>query len=194
MKTVARRMALFLLCALVLGLPAAAGTIPSGTRLTVRLGNTLSSGTSHSGDSFEGVLARDLVINGQTVAKSGAVVHGKVTYVKPSGSLHSPGVISLRLTSVEVRGKSESVNTSAVSRKGKSHTKSNVTKIGGGAAAGTVVGALVGGGKGAAIGAGAGAAAGTGVAAATGKQEAVFSSEAVVTFTTTGAASTSARK
>jgi hypothetical protein len=57
-----------------------------------------------------------------------------------------------------------------------------VTKIGGGAAAGAIIGAIAGGGKGAAIGAGVGAVAGTGVAAATGKQPAELESEAVVTW------------
>lgn len=189
MDTMCRRAGLLLGCLLVLFLPAVARTIPNGTRLTIRLGNTVSSGTAHSGNSFSGVLARDAVSNGQTVAKAGTPVRGKVTYVKPSGRLHAPGVVTLRLTAVEIDGKSEAVRTTAVSRKGKSHTKSNVTKIGGGAAGGAVIGALLGGGKGAAIGAGAGAAAGTGVAAATGKQEAVFPAEALVTFTTTGPAS-----
>ncbi len=186
-----RCLGLLFACFLVLTLPAIARTIPSGTRLTIRLGNTISSATAHSGERFEGVLARDVVSNGQTVAKAGTPVHGKVTYVKPSGRLHAPGIVTLRLTAVEVDGKSEVVHTTAVSRKAKSHTKSNVTKIGGGAAAGTVIGALLGGGKGAAIGAGAGAAAGTGVAAATGKQEAVFPAEAMLTFTTTSASTTS---
>ena len=63
--------------------------------------------------------------------------------------------------------------------------KSNVTKIGGGAALGALIGGIAGGGKGAAIGAGAGGAAGTGVAAATGKQEAVIPSEKTLSFTTT---------
>jgi len=61
-----------------------------------------------------------------------------------------------------------------------------VTKIGGGAAAGAIIGAIAGGGKGAAIGAGVGAAAGTGVAAATGKKDAKVESEAVLTWTTAG--------
>jgi hypothetical protein len=61
--------------------------------------------------------------------------------------------------------------------------KSNATKIGGGAAAGAIIGAIAGGGKGAAIGTLAGAGAGTGVAAATGKQEAVIPAERAVTFT-----------
>jgi hypothetical protein len=68
--------------------------------------------------------------------------------------------------------------------KGKGHTKSNATKIGGGAAAGALIGALAGGGKGAAIGAGVGAGAGTGVAVATGKEEAVVPVETALTFTT----------
>jgi hypothetical protein len=77
------------------------------------------------------------------------------------------------------------IATHAYSATGKSHTKSNATKIGGGAAAGALIGGLVGGGKGAGIGALAGGGAGTGVAVATGKEEAVVPAEAALTFTTT---------
>jgi hypothetical protein len=49
------------------------------------------------------------------------------------------------------------VSTSGFRAKGKSHTKSNVTKIGGGAAAGALIGGLAGGGKGALIGTAVGA-------------------------------------
>jgi hypothetical protein len=62
---------------------------------------------------------------------------------------------------------------------------SNVTKVGGGAAAGALIGGLAGGGKGALIGTAVGAGAGTGVAAATGKEEAVIRTETAITFTTT---------
>jgi hypothetical protein len=70
--------------------------------------------------------------------------------------------------------------------KGGSHTQSNISKIGGGAAAGAIVGGVAAGGKGAAIGAGVGAGAGTVVAATTGKREAVIESEAVLTWVTPG--------
>jgi hypothetical protein len=66
--------------------------------------------------------------------------------------------------------------------KGESHTKSNVTKIGGGTAMGALIGAIAGGGKGAAIGAGVGAAAGTGVAAGTGKKPAEVQSETLLAW------------
>jgi hypothetical protein len=163
---------------------AAASTIPAGTHVTVRLTSGISSRTAQAGQSFEGTLATDVVVNGKTVAQAGAPVRGKVTHVKPSGRLHAPGQLTLRLTSVE----GQAVQSSAVRRQGKSHTKSNATKIGGGAAAGALIGAIAGGGKGAAIGMLAGGAAGTGLAAATGKQEAVFPTESALTFTITGGA------
>jgi hypothetical protein len=172
---------------LLLALAAAAQTIPSGTKLTVRTGSEMSSGTAKVGDRFDASLARDLVVNGKTIAKAGAPVRGKVTHAKSSGRLHDPGELTLRLTSVQVNGKMVPISSSGYHAKGKGHTKSNATKIGGGAAAGALIGALAGGGKGALIGSAVGAGAGTGVAAATGKEEAVVPAETALTFTTTAA-------
>jgi len=170
---------------LLLAAMAAAQTIPSGTKLTIRMGSAVSSGDAAAGQKFDGTLASNLVVDGKTIAKTGAPVRGKVTYAKSSGRLHEPGELTLRLSSVQVNGHMLPISTSAYHAKGKSHTKSNATKIGGGVGAGALIGAIAGGGKGAAIGALAGGAAGTGVAAATGKEEAVVPAEAALTFTTT---------
>jgi hypothetical protein len=173
--------------ALVLLLAAVAGasTVPSGTRLTVRIDSQVSSRTAKAGQSFHANLARSLVVNGKTIAPAGAPVKGKVTYAKASGRLHDPGELTLRLTSVEINGNMVPVSTTAYHAKCKSHTKGNVEKIGGGAAAGALIGGLAGGGKGALIGTAAGAGAGTGLAAATGKEEAVIHAESALVFTTT---------
>jgi hypothetical protein len=172
----------------LLTLMAAAQTIPAGTHISVRIGQEISSGTAKLGDRFDANLTRELVVGGKTLARAGAPARGKVTAAKSSGRLHAPGQLSVRLTSVEVSGKMVPISTGSYHVQGKSHTKSNATKIGGGTALGALIGGLAGGGKGAAIGAGAGAAAGTGVAAATGKQEAVIPAEKALTFTTTAAA------
>ena len=176
-----------LLSVLAFSLIAATQTIPAGTKVTVRIGSEISSGSAKVGDRFEGSLTHDLVVDGKTIAKSGSTVHGKVTSAKSSGRLHAPGQLSIRLTSVTAGGKTVPLSTGSYHVEGKGHAKSNTTKIGGGAAAGAIIGAIAGGGKGAAIGAGAGAAAGTGVAAATGKEEAVIPAEKSITFTTTAA-------
>lgn len=167
---------------------AVAQTIPAGTPVTVRIGSEISSGSAKVGDTFAGTLAKNLVVGGKKLAAAGSPVRGKVTLAKSSGRLHAPGQLSIRLTSVQVNGKMVSVSSSPFHIEGKSHTKSNVTKIGGGAAAGAIIGAIAGGGKGAAIGTLAGGAAGTGVAAATGKEEAVIPAEHAVTFTVSSVA------
>jgi len=164
---------------------AAAQTIPAGTRITVRSGTEISSASAKVGEQWNGVLARNLVIGGKTVAAKGSPVSGRITLAKSSGRLHAPGQLSLRLTSVEVGGKSVAVQSASYHIAGKDQKKSSLIKGGGGLAAGALIGALAGGGKGAAIGAVAGGAAGTGVAAATGKREAVIPAESAITFTTT---------
>ena len=169
---------------LLLGMLAAAQTIPAGTRITIRTESQINSGSAQTGQIVSGTLARDIVADGKTVIKAPAPVKIKVTAAKSSGRLHAPGELTLRLASVD----GIPVSTSAFRAKGKSHTKSNVTKIGGGAAAGALIGGLVGGGKGALIGTAAGAGAGTGVAAATGKQEAVVHAETAITFITNATA------
>jgi len=170
---------------LLLAVAASADTLPAGTRLTIRIDSQINSGTAKTGQSFHGNLTRALVVKGKTIAPASAPVKGKVTYVKASGRLHNPGELTLRLTSIEIDGSAVPIGTTGFRAKGKSHTKGNVEKIGGGAAAGALIGGIAGGGKGALIGTAAGAGAGTGVAAATGKEEAVIHAESALSFTTT---------
>ena len=180
-----RRFGKTIVALLALGMSALAQTVPAGTHITVRTDSQINSASAQVGQSFRANLMKDLVVNGKTIAKAGSPAKGKVTYAKSSGRLHAPGEVTIRLTSIQLKdGKSLAVSTSGFRAKGKSHTKSNVTKIGGGAAAGALIGGLAGGGKGALIGTAVGAGAGTGVAAATGKEEALIHAETVITFTT----------
>jgi len=175
-----RRLAAILLCAV---LTAGAVGLPAGKLVRVLLGQTISSGTARSGSAWEGTLASDLVENGKVLARKGAPVRGRIVEAKESGRLSSPGVLKLQLTSIQINGRQTPVHTGTVVRSGSSHKRRDSTAIGGGAAAGAIIGALAGGGKGAAIGAGAGAAAGTAGAAVTGKKDVRIPDETVLTFT-----------
>jgi hypothetical protein len=156
----------------------AAQDLPSGTRLTVRLGQTISSDKARSGDAWDGTLAQDLIANGNTVGRRGDPVRGKVVDAKASGRLEGQAVLVLQVTSVN----GMHVITESVSSKGGGHSGRNAKAIGGGAVAGAIIGGIIGGGKGAAIGAGSGGAVGAGGAAASGKKNVKFPVETVLTF------------
>jgi hypothetical protein len=170
-------------------------TVPAGTELAVRLGQEISSGTASDGATFEGTLASPLAVNGTEVAAVGSAVTGKVTHAVSSGRLNRPAEISLALTSLAVKGgDTVDISTDAWSMKAESHKKRNVEMIGGGAAAGAVIGALTGGKKGAVIGGAVGAGGGTGVAAVTGKKEIVLAPETKLTFKLSAPATVSITK
>jgi hypothetical protein len=156
--------------------------LPAGTPITVRLQNTISSKSSHSGDSFEGVLDEPIVIDTQTVVPRGATLTGRVLAAKSSGHLHDPGYLRITLTSMNVQGKPVEIETSSIFVKGGSHKKRNLAMIGGGTAGGALIGGLAGGGTGALIGTAVGAAGGTGLAYGTGKKDVVFDAERRLTF------------
>jgi hypothetical protein len=161
--------------------------IPSGTSIRVRMIDNLSSEKAQVGDTFRGTLDEAIQVNGKELYPKGADVIGRVTDVHATGRLSEPGELDLVLNTVSSGTVAASINVEPLVIKGESHAKSNVTKIGGGAVLGAVIGAIAGGGKGAAIGTVAGGAAGTGAAAATGKKPAVVDSEAVLTFVTSSA-------
>ena len=183
---------LFTVCAIVMCVslaeaqrrPSNSLSIPAGTYIDVRINENLSSESSGAGDPFTGTLTQALVVNGNTVFPRGADVTGRVISAKKSGALRDPGVLELKLFSIHYGSRSTNVSTEPFFIKGASHLKGNVVKIGGGAGAGALIGALAGGGKGAAIGAGVGAGAGTVAAAATGKKPATVEPEAILRFVT----------
>jgi hypothetical protein len=160
--------------------------IPAGTQIEVRILESLTSEKAQVGDVFHATLTGPLMVEGQEMYPKGADVLGRVTEAHASGRLSDPGVLALEITEISYSGSSTPVRVEPFTLKGESHTKSNATKIGGGAALGAVIGAIAGGGKGAAIGTVVGGGAGTGAAAATGKKEATVESEALLAFVVAG--------
>jgi hypothetical protein len=153
-------------------------TIPAGTIVSVRLGETLGSKTSQPGQDFDATLAEPIAVEGKEVIPAGADAHGTVVDAKGLGHFKGGALLKIALTSIkDYKVQSESVNRAA---KGKG--KRSAVMIGGGAGAGALIGALAGGGKGAAIGALAGGGAGTAGAYFTGNKEVVLPADTMVSF------------
>jgi hypothetical protein len=161
-------------------------TIPGSTQLFVTLSDTVQTNKNQAGDRFTGTLAQSVEVGGNTAFPAGSKVNLVITKLIKGGTLKTPPEIAFTVESItSPEGKSYQVSSSGFYQKGKSHTDREVGLIGGGAAAGAVIGGLAKKGKGAAIGAVVGAAAGTGVAAATGRENLVFAPGKSVTFTLT---------
>jgi outer membrane lipoprotein SlyB len=156
--------------------------IPAGTRVRIRLGETLSTAQNRPGDHFTATLANPIVVNGSTVVPAGAPFRGHVANASSSGRLKGRASLTITLDSFDLRGATHEISTTANTRVSTAHKQRNLALIGGGAGLGAVLGALAGGGKGALIGAGAGAAAGTAGAAATGKRNVSLPVESLLTF------------
>jgi hypothetical protein len=77
-------------------------TIPAGTRLTVRIDESLGSMISQAGQSFSAKLDQDVVVDGQTVIAAGTGVGGKVVSARPAGPLEGEADLELKLTSLKV--------------------------------------------------------------------------------------------
>lgn len=158
-------------------------TLPAGTRISVRLGQSLDTKRDRPGTIFLAHVSAPVMHNGEVVLPRGAVCHGHLAESKASGRLKGRAVMSLSLDSVEWNGRKYTVQTSDPSFVSKSHKKRNLALIGGGAGTGAAIGAVAGGGVGALIGAGAGAAAGTTGAVITGKRNLHLAPETRIVFT-----------
>ena len=153
-------------------------TIPAGTVVSVRLGETLGSKTSQPGQDFSATVAEPVTVEGKEVIPAGADARGTVVDAKALGHFKGGAMLKIALNSI----KDYKVETESVNRAAKGKGKRSAVMIGGGAGAGALIGALAGGGKGAAIGALVGGGAGTAGTYFTGNKEVVLPAETIVSF------------
>jgi hypothetical protein len=156
--------------------------VPAGTVMTVRLGQSVGSKISSSGQTFTATLVSAVLVDGRTAIPAGAAASGTVVDAKPLGRFKGGASLQLRLTSIAVGGSDQAISTSSVVRTESGKGKRTAVLAGGGAALGALIGGLAGGGKGAGIGALAGGGAGTGGAAFTGNKDVLLPAESALSF------------
>jgi hypothetical protein len=185
--TMRKTVSAFALLAIFPVLSFAAASVPAGTPIDVTINQSVSSKTATVGQTLSGVVSRNVIADGKVVIPKGSSARLVVSSVQASGRLSTPAKLWLRLTRVTVRGKSYAVSSSLAGKTMGGKGGRDTAFIGGGGAAGALIGGLAGGGKGALIGGLAGAGAGTAGAAATGKKEVEFPAETRLAFTTRAA-------
>jgi len=157
-------------------------TIPAGQSMLIRMIDGVDSSKNHVGDIFHASLETDLTIGNTVVARKGTDVYGRLAESQKSGNFSSKSELQLELTRLVIDGKDYPVVSSDYTLQGKGQGSQTAKKVGVGAVAGTIIGAIAGGGKGAAIGAAAGGATGAGVQVLTKGAQVKVPSETVLEF------------
>jgi len=157
-------------------------TVPAGQSLLVRMIDGVDSAKNHVGDVFHASLETDLNINGTVVARKGTDVYGRLASSDKGGTFSGKSELQLELTRLVIDGRDYPVVSSDYNVQAKSQGSATAKKVGGGAVAGAIIGAIAGGGKGAAIGAAAGGGAGAGVQILTKGDKVKVPSETLLEF------------
>jgi hypothetical protein len=158
-------------------------TIPAGTTVSVRTTDAIDSTYNFVGDRFQASLAEPLMVEDNVVVAKDTIVYGRLTQSKESGTFAGRSQLRLELIGIVVNGKMVPVVTGEYELNGKSRGASTAKRTIGGAALGSLIGAVADGGQGAAIGAGAGAAAGATSEIITSGDQVKVPSETLLDFT-----------
>jgi len=137
--------------------------VSEGTEIVVRTNDAIDSTTAQEGQSFSGEVQEAVNdASGQVLIPKGSDARLAIRKASSGGTTGSPQLV-LALDTLTIRGHRYDVSSADVEQgnnRGIGKNRRTAEYIGGGAALGTLLGAIAGGGKGAAIGAVAGAAAG----------------------------------
>ena len=157
--------------------------VPASSVIGLRVETPLSTEKSRVEDRVEARVTRDVMVDDRVAIPSGVRAIGSVTLVERGGKMKDRARLGVRFhTLVLADGTELPINTEAIYREGDSPSGESARKIGGAAAGGAILGALIGGKKGALIGAATGAGGGTAVVMAGDRNAATLPSGTVVTI------------
>jgi hypothetical protein len=93
-------------------------SLPVGTLLTVRLGNSFSISQVHAGDRFTAIVSAPITVDGTTLVDSGTPVGGRIESAHPPlngvGPASRPALVRLILDRITVDGKPLALQTSSL--------------------------------------------------------------------------------
>jgi len=158
-------------------------TIPTGSKIVIRMIDSINSETNKVGETFVAVLEEPVSQSGIEVIPRGADVRGRIANIEGAGRVKGSAELGLELTQIIVNGIPYSVTTSEYEEVGEGRGKQTAKRAAIGAGIGAAIGAIAGGGKGAAIGAGVGGGGATAVQVLTKGEKLNIPSETKLEFT-----------
>ena len=156
-------------------------TVPAGTRILIRMIDSVDSSKQKAGYRFTATLEANLQAVDVVVAPRGTTVYGQLASASSAGRMSGSSELSLELTDIVINGTAYPLS-STYEVKGSGEGSKTAKKVVGGAGLGALIGGIAGGGKGAGIGALAGGAGGTAVAASKKGQQLSIPSETLLEF------------
>lgn len=160
--------------------------LPVGTQVSARTEDTIDSAKAVEGQTYAAEITDDVLdADGSVVIPHGSNAQIIIRSASKGNRFHGQSDLVVDLQSVSVEGQQYLVSTTDLLQKGKQGVGANkrtAEYTGGGAALGTIIGAIAGHGKGAAIGALAGAGAGAATQVATKGGSIRIPAETVLTF------------
>lgn len=157
-------------------------TVPAGTRILIRMADSVDSGKQKAGYRFTASLETNLQVEDVVVAPRGTLVYGRLANAESAGRMSDGGLLTLQLTDIVINGTAYPLVTTFYQLRSQGKGEKTSRRILGGTGLGALIGGIAGGGAGAAIGAVSGAAAGTAASAATEGKQVSVPSESLLEF------------
>jgi hypothetical protein len=157
-------------------------TVPAGTRVLIRMVDSIDSNKQKAGFKFTATLETNMQAVDVVVAPRGTTVYGHLASASSAGRMSGSSELTLELTDIVINGTAYPLLSNTYEVKGSGEGSKTAKKVIGGAGLGALIGGIAGGGKGAGIGALAGAATGTAVAASKKGQQLSIPSETLLEF------------
>jgi hypothetical protein len=169
-------------------------TVPAGTRILIRMIDSIDSSKQKAGYRFTASLETNLQAENVVVAPRGTTVYGHLASASSAGKMKGSSQLTLELSDIVIGGTAYPLLTTTYQVEGSGEGSKTAKKVIGGVGLGALIGGLAGGGKGAGIGALAGAAGGTAIAASKKGQQLSIPSESLLEFRPGTASDTSGGK
>lgn len=157
-------------------------TVPAGTRILIRMVDSVDSSRQKAGYRFTASLEANLQVGRTIIAPRGTTVYGQLSSASSAGRFAGSSDLALELTDISIHDTLFPLVSSTYEIKGKGEGSKTARDVVGGAGLGALIGGLAGGGKGAGIGVLAGAAGGTAIAASKKGEQLSIPSESLLEF------------